>query len=103
MTLLKKKEETNKNKTPAITIIQELESNSTGIIQLNGENGDPTAVSIEDIDDDELDWNFPQEIRSSPSESLLHMNKFGFNNKFHDYFDDLMEVYITNSTLRIGL
>uniref|UniRef100_A0A7S4IA85 CS domain-containing protein n=1 Tax=Vannella robusta TaxID=1487602 RepID=A0A7S4IA85_9EUKA len=90
LTLLKKKEDPSKQKTPAISVINEMENNASGTFHLSDTDGNSTSVPLEDLENIELDWDIPQELRSSES-SLLQRNTFGFNGNFCDYFDDLTE------------
>eukprot|EP00339_Tiarina_fusa_P029598 CAMPEP_0117027330 /NCGR_PEP_ID=MMETSP0472-20121206/19987_1 /TAXON_ID=693140 ORGANISM="Tiarina fusus, Strain LIS" /NCGR_SAMPLE_ID=MMETSP0472 /ASSEMBLY_ACC=CAM_ASM_000603 /LENGTH=216 /DNA_ID=CAMNT_0004734545 /DNA_START=195 /DNA_END=842 /DNA_ORIENTATION=+ len=64
-----------------------MESNSSGTFQLESN----VSVNIDDIEDLDLDWDLPQELRTPTVSTSLQGNSFGFNNRFYDYFDDLLE------------
>lgn len=79
---------------PAISVISEMESNSSGqfSVETETEDGQTERVDFSNTEEIELDWDFPQELRSTPD--LLNKYPYGFNNKTTDYFDDLEEVRI---------
>jgi len=73
---------------PAINLIQQMEDPqcASDVIE---------ALDHEDSEDrtDELDWNLPQDLPEASPSSLLGQHYFGFQNKYSDYFDDLVEEF----------
>ena len=96
--MLKKKEDSNRNKTPAISIISEMENNSSGNFSLGHQETLLEEREVESLDftsteDLEIDWDFPQELRTDSN--MLMKHPYGFNNRFTEYFDDIMEVSVS--------
>jgi len=88
LTLLKQKEPANENKTSAISLIQEMEDPQQSFDEIGAPNRDGTEDCT-----NELDWDLPQELPGAPPSSMLGQHFFGFQDKYSDYFDDLVEEF----------